>query len=105
MSGELNLTELFLHGAAVIVGLGAAALLVMAYRKFGEGEMSEFVRFTTFGIVVLSLVHVFEDAAIFITALEPFEHVLEHLAAIIGFALIGFGAWNLYKFSSLTGTK
>ncbi len=96
----MDLAALFLHIAAVIVGIGAAALLVMAYRKFGTGEMSEFVRFTTFGIVVLSLVHLFEDATIFITALEPFEHVLEHLLAIIGFALVGFGAWNLYKLSA-----
>ncbi len=81
------------------VGLGAAILFAYSYKRLERGGMSAVVRYVVFGVAVLSLVHLFEDAAIFIEALEPYELWAEHLLGIAGFLLLGRGAWELYNVS------
>ncbi len=90
-----------LHFIAIAIGLAGAGYLLLA-RNYFEGDLSEFVKWASLGIASLSLIHVFQDLAIFFPASHLQTVVGEHFFAILGFALVGVGAWHLHCLAEKT---
>ncbi len=96
-----------IHSLALIVGFAAAVMMVYAYKSFGNDKLAPFIRWVAIGIILLSLVHVFEEMFMFLPNGEELEEMQilgmeletfgEHFIAILGFAVIAFGAWEAYK--------
>ncbi len=91
--------ESALHFAAFAVGLVATAFLFYSYQKFGRGTLAEVVQLLTFGVTLLFMIHLIEEASMFFPLLKAFEGFGEHVLGIGGFILIAIGAHKLFVFS------
>ncbi len=87
-----------MHLAVAAAGLFVSAFLLMARRKLGWGALSDFVQWTSLGLIVLSFFHLFEDAMEFLE-LETLAFFGEHAIMIAGIALVWMGALELQKLS------
>ncbi len=102
--GEVSgVVDLALHLVTAGLGIAAAALFFWTYREFGAGKLSNFVRYSFFGVVLFALEQIFEEALVFASWLEPAEFWVEHALVVFGFAFFALGALELYELSRKVG--